>query len=128
MRAEHEEWGWLDPLFDEVAMQRREGEERDRVTAELVEDKAKRDKAFGALKKWFAGSWFVAALALGGGLVDYGTRRGRSESEATASAKARADIEMLKDAATGLRLSLAELVRDVRGLERQLDRRLGDPP
>jgi hypothetical protein len=121
VREQGGEWSWAEVMLREQQTQRGELDD-------LREDKAKRDKAFGGLKKWLAGSWLVAALALGGGLVDYGTRRGRSEADAAAAVKARKDLDTALEALGTLRTTVAEQARDLRALERLFDRRLGDPP
>ena len=121
IRAESPEWDFAAIIGEEVLEQRREVDD-------LREDKAQRDGVIKKLKGWVAGGWVVAALALGGGLVDYGTRRGRSESADAAVVKARNDIDLVQRAVVALDRGLAELVRDVRGLERQFDRRHGDTP
>jgi hypothetical protein len=51
-----------------------------------------RAKALGGMRKWIAGSLGAAVLALGGGLVDYGTRRGTSAAEADRVGRDRAAL------------------------------------
>lgn len=111
---EHDMTGWP-PFKDQAAR-----------LAKLEEAEAGRAALIGRLKKWVATGWVAAVLALGGGLVDYGTRRGRSASAEEQAARDRAALTeaIAKNHAQDIEIGVLRAL--VRTLERNNRRTNGD--